>query len=368
MNKFFAQLSLKKFILTTALFLIVSSSLSQETKNNQKVFLITLDGLRWQELFTGADSLLIKNKTYVKQPRQLNNEFWRDNHKKRREALMPFIWTEAILKGQIFGNRKLGSNVNITNRRRFSYPGYNEILTGSKDDERITSNAKKNNLNKTILEEFKEKNNNKKVAAFSSWDVFDYIINEERSGVYTNSGFEPSIDFPLTQEEELLNQMQQQIPSPWGSVRFDSFTHNYALTYIKKHEPDFIYISYGETDDFAHNGEYDSYLRSAKNTDQLIAELWNYTQNSQYYSDNTTFYITTDHGRGTIPIDTWRSHGANIEGSDETWFIVFGKGIKTKGEIKEKSQIFTNQIASNIRKALGLKQKEGNQVIPIDLN
>ena len=29
--------------------------------------------------------------------------------------------------------------------------------------------------------------------------------------------------------------------------------------------------------------------------------------------------ITTDHGRGTEPIDTWRGHGKEIIGSDQVW-------------------------------------------------
>ena len=46
-------------------------SFSQSKISDQKVFLITLDGLRWQELFLGADSLLVKNKNYVKHPEKL---------------------------------------------------------------------------------------------------------------------------------------------------------------------------------------------------------------------------------------------------------------------------------------------------------
>jgi bisphosphoglycerate-independent phosphoglycerate mutase (AlkP superfamily) len=81
---------------------------------------------------------------------------------------------------------------------------------------------------------------------------------------------------------------------------------NTPLTYLNKNQPDFIYIAYGETDDFAHNGEYDSYLKAAKNTDQLIKDLWSYTQNNSYYKGKTIFFITTDHGRGTAPIDSWK--------------------------------------------------------------
>ena len=37
-------------------------------------------------------------------------------------------------------------------------------------------------------------------------------------------------------------------------------------------------ISYGETDDFAHDGQYDAYLTSAHQTDAFIRELWDWVQ------------------------------------------------------------------------------------------
>ena len=201
-------------------------SYSQNKFVNQKVFLITLDGLRWQELFTGADSLLVSNKNYVKNPEKLLEWSWNEKPKIRRMMLMPFIWDDVINMGQIYGNRNLDNKVNLTNRMWFSYPGYNEILTGKSDDKNIFSNDKIPNNNKTILEQFAKAFNSSKVGAFASWDVFDYIINQERSGVYTNCGFESSTDFPLSKKELLLNDLQSQIPSPWGSVRFDGLPIN----------------------------------------------------------------------------------------------------------------------------------------------
>lgn len=44
------------------LLLVTAKVFAQE---NTKIVLITLDGLRWQELFSGADPLLIANKEYV---------------------------------------------------------------------------------------------------------------------------------------------------------------------------------------------------------------------------------------------------------------------------------------------------------------
>ena len=141
---------MNKYIFFCCSLLITLLSFSQNKFGNQKVFLITLDGLRWQELFTGADPLLVKNKKYVKDPEKLLKWTWNEKPKDRRKMLMPFIWNEVVNIGQIYGNRNLGNKVNLTNSMWYSYTGYNEILTGRADDENIFSNDKIPNANETI--------------------------------------------------------------------------------------------------------------------------------------------------------------------------------------------------------------------------
>ncbi|WP_422082914.1 phosphoglyceromutase [Ulvibacterium sp.] len=334
-----------------------------------KVILITLDGLRWQELFTGADPLLVANKEYVGDTTHLKQRFWRNTPQQRREALFPFIWGEVLKIGQIHGNRKLGSKMDLTNTMWFSYPGYNEILTGKADDIRITSNDKLPNPNTTFLELANNDSRYKgKVAAFGSWDVFPYIINEEQSGVPVNAGFEIATGNELTERERFLNELQPRVPSPWATVRLDAFTHHYALEYIGKSHPEVVYIAYGETDDFAHEGDYEAYLKAAHNTDGLIRELWNFTRKDPFYKNNTIFLVSTDHGRGTQPLDTWKSHGSDIKGAGQVWFVAFGAGIKTLGEIQALEQLYSSQIAPTILKLLQIEGKtiNGNPIQIMD--
>lgn len=312
-------------------------------KDQTKVVLITLDGLRWQELFMGADSLLVANETYVHDTNGLKKKFWRETAKQRREVLLPFVWNKLLNQGQIHGNRSLGSKVDLTNQLWFSYPGYNEILTGKADDARITSNDKIDNPNTTILE---IANNDKrfegKVAAFGSWDVFPFIVNEKRSGVPVNSGFSLAKGNNLSEREQFLNELQPTVPSPWISVRLDAFTHHYAVEEMKNNHPELVYISYGETDDFAHDGDYEAYLNSAHTTDGFIEKLWNFTQQDLFYKDQTVFIVTTDHGRGTEPLEAWRSHGKQVDGAGSVWLMLFGKGVTKKGEVREEEQLFSN--------------------------
>jgi len=158
----------------------------------ENVVLITTDGLRWQEVFGGAEeSLMTKEAGGVSDAAELRRAFWRDTPAARREALLPFLTTVLARQGQLYGNATRGSVARVTNGHNFSYPGYNELLSG-RADPRIDSNDKKANPNVTVLEWLNGRPPYRgKVAALCSWDVFPWIINRERSGVLVNAGFEP---------------------------------------------------------------------------------------------------------------------------------------------------------------------------------
>lgn len=348
--------------------------LSNAVNAAQNVVLITLDGVRWQEVFNGADNSLINNTDFVKKPEQLKTQFWAKTANERQQLLMPFLTQVVAKKGIIIGDRANGSTMSVSNPWYFSYPGYNEILTGEVD-ENINSNNKVLNPNKTILErldklpEFKGS-----TALFGSWDVFPYIVNTKRSNVYVNAGF-MSIEENLFTDAPLLNALQNEIPSPWYNVRLDSFTYRFAKAYMLAKKPKLLVISLGETDDFAHDGHYDQYLKSARQSDAFIKDLWATIQTTAGYKNNTTLIITTDHGRGNNAND-WQHHsskralaelelGANtypegIIGSEHIWLAAIGPAIKGSGLIKTKNELKQAQIAATVLKALGQNPNEIN--------
>ena len=66
---------------------------SAQTPKRKSVFLITVDGLRWQEVFGGAEALLMNKPTGgVAVTNQLATAFWRPTSEGRRIALLPFFW------------------------------------------------------------------------------------------------------------------------------------------------------------------------------------------------------------------------------------------------------------------------------------
>lgn len=337
------------------LWVSLSPALAQERKT-QNVVLITLDGWRWQELFGGADSLLLRDKQYVSDTAGLIKQFWASDPKSRREKIMPFFWKWINENGQVYGNRWQGNQVNTTNRMWFSYPGYSEILSGFADDERVDSNDKIPNPNETVLEFLQKQPAFKgKVAAFGSWDVFPFIINEKRSGVPVNAGWEAVKGKDLTPRQQQINELQQTLPQEWASVRYDALTYQLAKEHLALHRPRVLFLSFGETDDYAHDGKFDHYLRSALATDKMLADLWHYLQSLPQYKDKTTFILTTDHGRGDKNKAQWRDHGSKVEDAGEIWIAVAGPDTPVRGEVKEAGQLYLDQVAATLAAFLGVK-------------
>ncbi len=342
------------------LFFIVSlSTLAQKTEN---VVLITLDGMRWQEIFGGMDARV--NSKQFGDSAAIMRDFGAETPEARRQKLMPFMWTTVAKQGQVYGNRNKNSFANVTNKQWFSYPGYSELLCGFADDERITSNDKFENPNVNVLEVINSLPMFAgKVAAYSSWDVFPYIINTQRSKVLVNSGIIPAQGNP-NEKEKILNELMYEVPNPLGDVRLDAFTFHYAFEYMKRKKPRVMFISFDETDDFAHGGKYELYLRSAHYTDTFIKTLWDWCQSDAQYKNKTTFIITCDHGRGDSTREDWRSHGIKVPHADQIWMAIIGPDTPPSGE-QQNSQIYQNQIAKTLSTLLKVDYKQEKAGKPI---
>jgi hypothetical protein len=331
--------------------------LSLSVKAEPKVVLVSIDGVRWQEVFAGADPQLYQQSRWVKTP-----ELIRQFKPAQAESLMPFLHKVVSQQGIMVGDRSQGSAINVSNPYQISYPGYQELLAGFSDPA-IRSNNKIANPNVTVLEWLNQQPQlQHKVAAFGSWELFPYILNTERSGLTVNAGFMPE-QGELSEKQKYLNQLQAKTPSPFASVRLDVFTQEFALEHMRLHKPKLLYIALGEADDFAHLGHYDQYLAAIHRSDQFIADLWQELQNDPYYRDQTTLLITTDHGRGVA--EQWRSHGKStalpgykgpvpqIAGSEQIWLAAIGPDIPAAGLIRTTGTWQQGQMAATMAAVLG---------------
>jgi hypothetical protein len=339
----------------------------------ENVILVTADGLRWQEVFRGADERLLKEEKFTPKDFTAYRSHQSAGVKPAREQLMPFFWSVLAKEGSVFGDRDHGSFMHVTNPWWFSYPGYNEILTG-RADASIDSNDKILNRNVTVLEWLNGRPDFRgRVRAYASWDVFTFIINAERSGLVVNDGAAIPVENP-TPREAWLNELQAQLPRPWTTVRHDALTQQYAIEALRSHRPRVLFVSFDETDDFAHDGKYHEYLGAAHRFDGFLKQLWDTVQANRAYRNRTVLLVTTDHGRGEEPLDAWQHHASKqaaakdtahgneykdgIVGSDQIWFAAIGPGIAAHGVLPTSEEHRQSQITPTLLRALGFRGDE----------
>ncbi len=330
----------------------------------ENIIIITTDGFRWQEVFKGMDSAIANNKEYNEgDSAYIFEKYWAADEKNRRKKLLPFLWNKLVPKGQIYGNRSLGNQVDNANPFWFSYPGYSEIMTGWVDTT-IDRNDDPPNPNITILEYMNQQPGYKgRVAAFGAWDEFDSILNDKRSGIPVVSGFNETGGKNPNAAEKMINAMLRDSYKPWRNEEcLDVFTHYAAMEHLKTKKPRILYIAYGETDEWAHAGRYRSYLDAAHQVDDWISQVWNWIQQDPQYKNKTALWITTDHGRGDIIKDEWRKHNNKITDSHEIWCAVMGPGISIKSEVKNVMQVYQQQFAQTIARILGHHFKANHPV------
>ena len=324
---------------------------AQTAHKTQNVIFVMTDGMRWQDVFRGADAALMGQAGAAGSVEELKRLYWRESPQARREALLPFFWQTIAGKGQIYGSRDLGSDAYVTNGKNFSYPGYNETLCGF-PDARIRSNDNVPNSNVTVLEWLHRKAAYRgKVAAFGAWMVISSIVNAQRAGFAVNAGYAPFTAPPVTPALELLNRLKNETYA-WDDEVYDSFAFHTALEYLKLNKPRVLYLSLGETDDWAHEGRYDSYLRAAHRVDEYLRELWETVQSMEEYRGKTALIFSTDHGRGEAPVE-WKDHGEKIPGSKYIWMAFLGPDTRALGERSKIAAVTQNQIAATLAALLG---------------
>jgi len=321
----------------------------------RNVVLIVTDGLRWQEVFSGAESALISSKPGgVRDTARLRRDFWRPTAEARREVLLPFLWGTVARRGVIYGNRALGNEVRLANPLRFSYPGYNELFTGAFDP-RIDSNDYPPNPNETVFEWLASLPPYKgRVGAVATWDAFRRILNRERAGIPVLDGWDPPFARAANPTERMrfIDDWYRTSVQMWHNNAFDAPMHAAAREFIRVERPRVLFVGYGETDEWAHSGMYDLVLRSAHQVDAFIADLWSTMQAIPQYRDSTTFIITTDHGRGS-GAERWRDHGQDVDGAENIWIAILGPDTPALGERRGGPALTQSQVAATLAALLG---------------
>jgi hypothetical protein len=331
------------------------------------VILITLDGARIEEMFFGVDTAILRVQSKPGQrleDHELYKRYWAPTPQARREKLLPFFWGTLMREhGSIAGNPALRSRVHVTNRHLISYPGYSELLVGRTLDDVIKSNALTHNPNRTVLEFLQSSHglSKQQVAVFTSWPVLRWIVEQKEGALTINAGAEkfesPDPDVQRDSERQFAT------PTPWGSIRYDTYTARFAMDHLARHRPRVLHLAFDETDGWAHDSRYDRLLEAYGRTDRLLQELWVWLQSQPDYRDRTSLLITTDHGRGRTPAD-WNSHHEQIPGAGETWMAFVSPTWSRRGEWRSHTPLTASQAAATLITWMGGDWKQFSGAAP----
>lgn len=278
----------------------------QPTYHNTNVILITVDGVRWQEIFYGSDQT----------KRRLPYIAARD--------LAPNFYHYFVDNGIVYGKT---SDIVASGPVYISLPGYLEIMRGHPTNDcysNICDILATNTITDFIFET--EGNN---IGIFSSWDVIRKVSGKHREEITTSTGkfYRSKITDP--DNRSYINPFWED-----GSYRPDFYTQEVSFEYLKKYNPKFLWISLGDTDDWAHRGNYEMYLHAITSADSFVGKLIEYTGKS-----NTVYIITTDHGRGR----DWKSHYKDIL-SRRVWVMIYGDSVPARGFVSSKNEVSLSNI------------------------
>lgn len=332
-----------------------------------RLVIITIDGLRWQEVFAGAEESLISNEKEVRDVDQLRRLYWRHTPVDRRKTLMPFVWNTIATQGTIIGNRNLGSKMQVANKTNISFPGYCEMMTGIVDDA-ITSNDPVANPHYNVLDAAnRDLRYQGSVVMYGSWKSTRYAIHNEQAHIPASVSYEKNVAKTQTSVLNMIDRMMEGMPRFWRSEHFDAFTYAYAIETLMSDHPKVMWISFGDCDEWAHARKYDLYLDAANATDAFIRDIYNTCEADKFYKGKTTYLITCDHGRGSGT--EWANHGSSTKGSEATWLMLLGRGIEAKGETVNNGPFLTKQVAATIANILEVDftPDDGEMLLPIGL-
>jgi hypothetical protein len=343
----------------SALFLICFCCVASQ-RETRNVILVTADGLRWQDLFSGMDPLLKDAKgTGMDGADALKAKLWRETPEERRQALMPFFWSALAPQGVVLGNLKKGSSVRVTNSFNVSYPGYAELLTGRAQDAAIHGNEAVRNPTPTVLEFLRRKLGleQSQVALFGSWEMFHLIGEHQPGSIVINAGYRDYDGPHNSARMRALSGLQYEVLSPWTEERHDYITLEMALEYMRQAQPRVMHIALDETDDWAHDRKYNRVLDAIGYLDHSLRKIWQAVNDSPEYRGKTTLIVTCDHGRGAT-LEDWHSHGEKVPDAAQIWVAFFGPDTPAIGEASNSPDAFQRDIAPTILDLMGLDYRE----------
>lgn len=335
---------------------VLSATVCADELRTHNVVLVTLDGVRTQEIFSGMDEIVAAHSaeqvySEIETGRQ---RYWAESPLERRKLLMPFFWGTLVPGGMLFGDAESNSHMLVQNSIKASSPGYAEMLTGEPHIE-IVDNAPVRFPATTVLEYVTAtlQLSKSQVAQIGSWDGFEYLAASKDDAFVMNGGFNMFPAAFSSPEIDRLAALRRDVMQLWEEGSNDTLTYYIAKEYLAAYEPRLLWLGMSQSDDWAHADRYDRLLDYLHLTDKLLQDLWTTIQAHPSYRDNTTLIVTTDHGRGLGPID-WAEHDESLPGSEAIWLAIIGPDTPRLGTQVPAGTVHQGAVAATIAQLFGL--------------
>ncbi len=324
-------------------FTSLSALAMPESPKRQNVILITLDGVRYHEIFGGV---------------QRSREIGEPKH----TPILPKVERVFREHGFVFGdrNRRGGSTMKISNRISLSQPGYRSILTGD-FEEQCRGNGCGVIDRETIIDRLMDEGfESRDVATFASWDVIDRCLESKTPRAVKSIAFESVQGLTGVESSPFLEiEERARADRPhWGGSRRDTYTFEMGLKYLKTYRPRFLYLSFVDTDEYAHEDNYPGYVGALRDFDQRFVQLMDTLRSLGEYGQETSIVITTDHGRGRWFI--WKNHSREWIDSTRVWALVLpSPGLRERSELRrsDRRRFAHVDIRPTLETLLGLEPR-----------
>lgn len=289
----------------------------------EAVVLVTIDGVRWQEIFGGVDRALAASEKLPPAPDAT------------ARALLPNLHRLFFDEGVALGDPARGGGIAGGARWHVSMPGYVQIATGASTD--CADNDCKPALGETIADAVTATASDNAAAVFGSWSEIARAAAAHPERLFVQTGAAPG---------------QPGRPLHGGGAYLpDRVTAAQALDHLREKRPRFLWVALGDTDEWAHAGSYTAYLDALREADRFVGELVTTLGSMGDRGAHTAIFVTADHGRDP----GFRDHGGPA--SSAVWLLARGPTIAPRGVIATARRRQLRDVAPTLRALLGLPQR-----------
>ena len=286
-----------------------STQSAKASRLSDIVVVLTWDGVRWQEIVHGIDP-------------QLERRLGRRVHDNRSPAaLVPNLYGLASSDGVLLGRDE--APIFASSPSTISLPGYSEIFSGRSPW--CGNNDCPATRQPTLLDQWQMARPGTSMAVITSWSRIPRVAARDLAAISVSSG------------------------TGADDYRPDRATAAIALAYLQAHTPDFTFIGLGDTDEYAHHGDYDGYLSALSYADETLGAVQRWLDMQRRRGHRTLLIVTADHGRSS----GFAEHSHAPEAA-RVWALFAGSVVTARGRPSAAPSRLAD-IAPTIREFVGLE-------------